>query len=833
MNSPNLENKISPKLLAKALTIFGFLALALLAAFFSLRTSSQTLPDCSSITGTAQPGLNCLFFGMPLCKEVPNAGYTISSSYVLPTGTTPQHRVNCADLSDLPLCNQMDVNTALPGKNCVKECLDNSFPNQTTGTRGQDYAVHNRDCIRFQDEVATENTTYGSDISSTDNYYFTGRNCHHWGANDTPDSTSTNPNCNLLPCNLLTPDELNDVKFDDANKRYCDGDYDWSGATLKCYKFTQSQLPYVKLRATNTMCKIHDCKPSSSNCSADDTLNISNQGTAYTNTYITYINAGYSLDSTALCTPVICKPTVTRQYRCLPIDDSNPTTPSSLCDTSGDGSTCTDGYCYKTIDCNLAANASEPECGSSIPSDEDSSIGSTEDIMDSWFYRPKPMNKALSGGVLREGIGGDLCYSKGDLKDNGWGNNTIFGYFHDYAGMDSRSPGICGVKYNSGGRGTGYIYLCGPNGKLYANVKDYTAFHKGYVETTFSDTDATHKLVVCLRFNNTLAPTKTCGSRECGITCAFDICKAKACGFDVCRELTVKDSNMDECMMDDDLFNSARSSKKCLSIIDDYLRIRAVKYGNRICTFLDVKGQLAYPSAAVSFFSGSEKLSDGTCVSGKTNSSGHCSNGKNTRDTPGSAQQWRTVLQIPYIQNNRQDPPYGYLDSHGKLFHEQECIQAALRVSPPRIYNLGNIDNSLKLFIPPVYVLNVRTTKGGSISIPNNTTDTFGSTDFNTPELEVKFGTTTQKLSLSADKTGYESTAAQDQNSMATLTTTISGSTYSVDVFVRKEYSSVEGRGKFCLYRKVRDANGAELAPSLVQCVDRSYAPSAKNNYFC
>ena len=54
----------------------------------------------------------------------------------------------------------------VPSKNCAKNCNDASFnPGEATDIRGFDYAVHNRDCVRFCDEVAAENTTFGSSIS--------------------------------------------------------------------------------------------------------------------------------------------------------------------------------------------------------------------------------------------------------------------------------------------------------------------------------------------------------------------------------------------------------------------------------------------------------------------------------------------------------------------------------------------------------------------------------------------------------------------------------------------------------------------------------------------
>jgi hypothetical protein len=837
------------KFSGKYFLLFCALILTIAAAFYTIKTFGQTtstLPDCSTITGTAQPGSNCLFYGLPLCQTVPSATYSIdatNSNYVLASGTIAVHRVNCADLADLALCTDIDVLTsALEGKNCVKECSDASFSDPDSShipayVRGVDYAVHNRDCIRFSD--SPESTVTASSTNSV------GRKCHQVASGVTPEA---GVNCDSLPCNLLTTDELNDSKFSaNTSNKYCNGDTDINGDTLKCYKFTQAQLPYL---IVNTMCKIHDCPPSPATCGTDDTLNITGQGTDYEADYIKYINSNYPLSS-GVCNPVICKPIVERPYRCSPVADDNPTTPNSLCDTTGSGAACVNGYCYQSIDCNLSANSSEAECITSSTG-EDGSVGSTIDSMNSWFYRPKPMSKAISGSGILRGMNSDLCYSKSQMESYGWGSdpsitiNTIFGsftiplgYYHSYLSPDeTRSPGMCSLN-SDGSRGTGYIYLCGNSGQLYSQISDYTAYHKGYAQTTFSDTDATHKVVVCLRFKNAMRPydiansdSETCGKRECGISCAFGICKSQVCGYDVCRELTLTDSSPQDCMMNNDLFTNNNNSKACASVIDSYLRLRAVKYSNnRICTFLDVKGQLAYQTNAsnpLPFLDSAQKLSDGTCISGQNDSDNNCSGGKSSYDDAGLATRWRAMAlgsspNIPYIQNNRPDSDgvRGYLDLDGKLFAEQECIKTPLRIAPSSLYNLANIINSVKLFTPPLYILNSMVTRGGIISTPDSN-QTYGNTDFNYPEIEVQFGTTTQKLSLGIGYTGYE-TSGSDSQGIATITTTVSSIEYQVEVFVRKDYDSSGTQPTFCLYRKLKDSDGTYLNPLKLECVDRNF----------
>ena len=839
-------NYINPKKIAKLikaakrLSGFGVLIFGISLFFYSPQTHSVTLPDCAGVAGTAKPGYadtsanggGCGFFGKPLCQTVPSATYPVSSAYVLNSGQI--HRYNCADLSDLPLCGDIKSgNTPNSGKNCVKECSDASFtdPDPTResrkepgNVRGVDYAVHNRDCVRFRD-------TREDGITATDSNSI-GRRCHQIS------SPSPDANCNLLPCNLLTPDELNHEKFrENKDKKYCNGDSAADGSTLKCYKFTQAQLRYMVL---NTTCKIHNCPPPSSACGSDDTLNITNQGDPYIEDYKKYVNGTYDIE-TGLCNIVTCKPVAKRQYRCTPTDATTPTVRNTSCDSSGAGATCANGYCYLTIDCNQPSNNSQPECVTSTPSD-DGTIGSTSDTMDSWFYRPKPMGKSIgSGGALRT-MNDNLCYTQSQMDSFGWGfdpeidlgalGKRSLGYYHSYLRPDeTRSPGLCGA-IRDGSRGNGYIYLCGNDGNLYSNISDYTAYHKGYVATTFAGNSGTHKLVVCLRFKNAMRPddgaSETCGSRECGISCAFGVCRNQVCGYDVCRELTVTDADPTQCMMDNDMFqNPNNNTRNCTDIIDDYLRIRAVKYpGNRICTFLDVKGQLAYPdSNSLAFLNDSEKLIDGTCISGLRKSDGSCDGGKSSFDDRSEATRWRAIKlgesnHIPYIQDNRpsSSAAKGYLDKNNQLFPEQECIKTPLRIATPRFFNLANIVNSPKLFTPPLYILNSSTVRGGSISSAAN--EEYGPTDFHYPEITVQFGATAKKLSLGIGYTGYEATGG-DPNGSTTIRTTVNNISYSLEIFVRKEYDSVGSKPIFCLYRKIKDIDGAYLNPMRIGCVDR------------
>lgn len=907
MNYKNLKNSIKLQKAAKCLIGFCVLSLALASLFYSPQTFSTTITtSCESYSGADfKPGENCLYNNRPLCSTIPSAPYTIPSSSIVSGTAIP--RVNCYNLSDITLCNQLQsAQSQVPSKTCAKNCNDASFnPGEATDIRGFDYAVHNRDCVRFCDEVAAENTAFGSSISVNTNTCVA-RKCHQvTGINAVP-----NTNCNSLSCNLLSVNELvaagtktrdyydyyksaantskTQIEKDEATllvgkNLFCNGSTTYNDKVLKCYHFSEQQLPYA-LR--DVMCKTHNCTPTCTNYIAttdvngdgvvangsvadsdldsNDVLNISTKGSTYTLAYNQNINGQQDLTSTSLCTPIQCKPIINRQYRCttngtnISGKSTDDIVRNNFCDTSPKpGSTCVSNYCYKVIDCNLLANVNEPECAVG----DDGAVGSTEDTMDSWFYRPAPLSKATNGaGAIRTlGRSGknELCYTESQLKDGTdgsedghWGLDVEFtipmpapipdiridlGWFHSSLLPDrTRSPGICSVD-NVGFRGTGYIYLCygdtHPGGQLFAKVADYTAYHKGYVKTTFTEGNALHEVTVCLRFRNALRPddgsSETCGARECAISCMGFMggCSQQNCGYDVCRTLKVEDINPHECVMSDNLFDGEVgrniSDKKCMSVIDNYLRLRIQKYGDKICSFLDSKGQVAYE---IDWFANGREKIGSRCLDGTTKA--NCS-AFDTNKEPGSAEKWRTVslsseVHIPYIKNNKTSEPYGYNDKNGQLFLEQNCIKAPLRLPTEKLYNLANSSNSPKLFTPSVYVNSAMTKRGSNtISVPLTTFDAFGVTDFNYPEIEVRFGTTRELLSLGMNYTGYEAEGSRDPLGDKTITTTINSINYSAEIFVRKEFNITTLQPQFCLYRKVKDINGTYLLPAQLQCIDR------------
>lgn len=789
---------------------------------------AEDLKNCDELASseTPNPGVNCRYLSKPFCKDVKD----------------PKHRENCADLVDLPLCSDIVTSSSVlpqPGRNCVELCSDPAYDSTVDNPvpiRGVDHAVFNKDCIRFCDDPEP-----GVIADEKVNVNCVSRKCHQTSG---PDLESGK--CNMLKCNLLTPDELNKSKFDDDSKKYCDGE------DLKCYKFDQKQLPYVRIREKNTICNIHECTPSSPDCGPDDVLNITNQGSNYTNDYVRYVNANFPIDNTMLCRPSICKPVVKVQYRCtneanvITGEDENDIKRNENCDEEGDGSLCNSSYCYKTIDCNIESNKEFYECATNgTVSDESETY---IDPFDSWFYRPKPLEKAINPntGLLRSPMDDRLCYTKSQMKDSspdgqGYGYKVnLLGWFHNYSMLDSRSPGLCSAARH-GNRGLGYTYLCGTDGNLYEKPSDHVGYFKGHARTVFSHNSGKHIITVCLRFLNTLSLTaahEACGKRECGITAGFDAVWGQTCGDDVCRDFEVNDILSDKCMMTEEYANNVYSSE-CAKDIDRFLRIRVVKYDNRVCAFLDSKLQLSYKTDQKMFFDGTETLSDGkTCVNDPEGNGldGGC-NGYNSRSDRGLAHVWRTILKIPYIQNNRPEsassagkPLRGYIDKKGKFYPEQECAKITLRIPPPDAYNLANASNSANLFAPPLYIRSAVKIKGGSDSIAPEG-QLLGKTDFHYPEIKVQFGTTVKRMSLSINEVDGDAITNSDRNSPSNivLKMAIGSKEYQADVFVKKEYRDfAEDEPVFCLYRKIKDSNGNYMKPLRIACIDRS-APEIDN----
>lgn len=803
------------------------------------------MPDCKTISGNpivSGGNANCSYMGLPLCSLI--------------NEESRRPRINCADLIDLQLSKEITTSLGHDidlGKDAVADCNDITNPNPSAAIpliAGVDYAVHNRDCIRFCDQIPRgESRNPGVNCAI--------RKCHQLSAATKPIPEGPNRNCILENCNLLTVDELDDPKFNDTSKKFCEG----SG--IKCYQFSEEQLPFVK---PATMCQLHNCPLSAESglsCGVDDTFHFNEKDKSYLTSYIKYINAGLPLSSSCLLSVNNCGIVANRPYRCLSDDKGHPML-NPACDTEGKNSVCdNNGFCYKKIDCSLPLNAKEQECLISSKSNPNStSKKESEDSFDSWFYRPVPPSNYIYKVVERFGLGKEyishnskaeyyderLCYSEQNLKNL----KTDLGFNNAELVNDSISPGLCRNDGGSlfhlfrsiwefisvSGRGTGYTNLCGTNNELY-HAPDLlkTAYIKSYIRSDKSK----NYITVCLRFKNSSATDEknslqACGKRECKVLCdSIYGCKFQVCGDDYCQELEVNEINHKECEMNDELFISS-PKKPCLKTIDDNLRVRAVQYGNRICAFMDVKGHTGEAtvdsnSARPHFFSGNETLDDDSrgCISGVKLANGKCVGGYNTNKNQESTTVYRTLFLIPYIGDainpNSEDRtlPHGYYDVTGRFFSKQQCAIVPFKIGPPKLYNLANRENSSLMFYPPVYITSVRNKRGG-YSVTN------GYTDFFNPEIEVGFGDGRQLLSLQEGCIDYSSKAkngieCNNQSKISPakseISATIKGIKYTTNIFVAKEYEQETLTPLLCLYQEIHSIN--KRAINKIDCVKRNY----------
>ncbi|MES2677835.1 MAG: hypothetical protein V4612_05960 [Pseudomonadota bacterium] len=816
--------------------------------------SSPALSASTAKNPDNNAGYNCYYapLGVPLrpCKAFLNAA-----------ASNPQKpRENCADLIDLPLCSALLPSNVVAGINCVVESANVPDPNSLAiprKVRGIDYAVNNKDSIRFCGQV--ENCASGevcnqSQMSSASNCT-TLPKCHQLTASQTPNNGI---NCNVLKCNLLAVDELKvaDSRFDNELKQYCDG------STTKCYEFFNNSianpnnsfnLQYLRYRTNNTMCQIHTCRPDSALCGADDTQNILSKDSTYQTNYIQYINAGMPIES-GLCAPISCQPVAFRQYRCSPFADDEPSTLNNNCDVcvscaqgevcpAANGcaagqkpQNCSGGYCNKIVDCNSPSNVSQPECIVSNPESQDT----TGDLFNAWFYRPTPPSRITDGnGLILANINPEikdtLCYSFDNVKSNGWGtqyNTVLFGtyYWHTLA-MATRSPKLCSGGAN-GFRAPGYGSLCGTESNIFKNPSDNLGYVSGIASVNYELEQPEYKIKACLRYSNSIyitgATGTLCGARDCRFDISdgplSDPTQANWCGYDVCKTMTISQSDIDRCSMQkhSEIFDTDTTPDCVSGSIDGFVRMRARKYGRRICVFVDQKGAVAYSKKN---FDGTEKLSDGTCVDGDgaLDANGNC-DGKNTNDANGVASVWRTVKMIKYIGNNRAgNQKSGYIDMNGRFFAEQDCAKIPLRIGPPRFYGVATIANSKNLFEPPLYIVNVRTARGGQIASAA-ASQQFGFTDFYNPEIVVGYGSVQQKMSLGAGFLGNDEVPENYPNSpwSTIINNSVGQTAYQADVYIAKEYDDTLSVPTLCLYRRVNDATGAPTDPIRISCIKRN-----------
>lgn len=792
------------------------------------------LYDCNNMPSGNLPvhGHNCAFkvngFVMPLCNYVPSITNPLNTKYVITLGITKIPRENCADLIDLPLCNLFSSGSNNK-QNCVKKCSELS-----PATLIQ--RVHNRDCIRFCNEPEPD----------ASNESCSALKCHHYI--NTGNKPPTTPTCSKIKCTNLTKNELNKGSiYSQAlfSNDYCLNDNEcllFNVDQLSDIKTGYDSITSEKTTPQRLFCQFHNCRAEQdSSCApyvSDDIAKIE-ENSAYKQKYYQAIFQ-YEPDDKKCLEPT-CRQKILARYPCTGTPPNNPAT---QCPTT---STCVDSVCSFEVDCNSPQTSNEHKESYCSPRNDESSqptdhSNSYLDLVGkTWFYLPKPMNKSYKNDNPSDGYREmnkeNLCYTPENLKDSGFGRyypefnglcyffeRNDFAFDHNYI-SDTRSPNVCeSPKGKFGNRGTsGWMDICGSRSFTSLPDKD----NLGYIDNISSywqDESAIHKVRVCIRYDNGMIPDRTCGARECGITCTCGTCSS-VCGTDVCREVTISDSNLREC---EDPSNS--SDKPCVASLgygadlDSYMRVRAVgfKEDNSVCVMFDWKGGLAYNPI---FMNGTESLrEDNTkCLAGTYNpTSKTCTGGKNSNDDPGLAHVWRAVGLIKYIdQNVTVGGVKGIKDVYGNFFKEASCIKRQLRSSPPNLFNLANYDNSPNLFNPPLIINKAKRKKDGEDSNPLPG-ELFGSTDFNEPEVEILYGTKSEKLSLSIGKNGNETGSDSDPNSKKTISVEVFGRKFEATVYAKKLYDPLTGP-KFCVFRELKDKyNNFIDPPPTIGCVKRN-----------
>lgn len=379
--------------------------------------------------------------------------------------------------------------------------------------------------------------------------------------------------------------------------------------------------------------------------------------------------------------------------------------------------------------------------------------------------------------------------SKGSILN--LGQTDACGTYYQQLGNGSYSPphypkNRYGASYHNvgTGRGVGYVYLCGNKGLLYNKVSEQTAYFKGYPQEIWSSDDVNGKrkikVTVCLRYRNAFYPwgEDTCGARSCVRNCHFfknteeDLPCFEYCGEDVCKELEIDESDPKKCSMSDSFL--AGNTNECSKLMDNvgladgYLRLRAVLYGDKVCTFLDVKGQLAYDDSI--FIGPNDKIpmtqremdiickdqdlekckkANETCITGVNDGYGNCIGAFDTtaNGQKGLAHVFRPMLRVQYtgsllgakkkITGLDNEVP-GYYDVSGRFVEEMPCAPIEPRIAPPSQFNLADYRNSSKIFEPPLFISGFTPSSNNSKAV-----------DFFEPELEVTYGNTNLKLKLS------------------------------------------------------------------------------------
>jgi hypothetical protein len=356
--------------------------------------------------------------------------------------------------------------------------------------------------------------------------------------------------------------------------------------------------------------------------------------------------------------------------------------------------------------------------------------------------------------------GEDIFWNTSDLYSPKVKNKQCSGSFHD-RNFSNISP--------LGG-------LCGHNGSLLGSPSDDIAYFEGYPRAFYEDGKLKYRVRLCVR-RSSLARPRTCGSRYCKTYCTVkkgwpaQIC-TQYCGYEECKELIVDNSNKEECKPTDDLMRSREVDEKCVAVFRHRraasgYRVRATRLGNQICAILDYTGVPGY--STIDYLSRDEKvdltirqkklLCDFTegainnetatkcvkdkalCVTGSLNTTDYrCVGGYDSRNRRAIIYDWRQKHLIPFSSSNGATKIEdgiqlkGFYDSVGRFHEERRCAPVPSRKSPPKMYNLANIDNSYRIFDIPLFA-----------SLLNGS-----EASFHNPKIKVTYGFSEFVLQLSS-----------------------------------------------------------------------------------
>ena len=927
----SLKLKTFAKLLASFLII---IFLVFLANITSSQKLFASVPDCSTVDNPFH-GNNCLFSFdgniLPLCNDYRGSNSQVKIQNIISQDLEPIPRFTCMNLSDLPLCSEEGFTATDRNKKCVERCSQITAPeSDQDAKRGIDYAVHDKDCIRFCHEARLEDlhTSITGDLSGQSGHCKPVPFCHQ-----DPDF----PDCELLSCYHLTAEELNNDKYSGETKLYC------NGVDRKCFEFPIDKLQYLKTgNVNNRMCIIHNNQPESILCGRgsqiDDTLQIKNKGIDFEEEYKKYFPNGTPLNCISpyqkikkMCDYDPASGFYNDDSAC-PADEYIPECINNKCQNATAYCLSDDGHkdtsCIR--DCpngQLHNDCAEyrTECSSgggddltlffcddivkkAVSAPNFKNIDDNNDILESWFYRPSPHPKSFERDEIPskdipdksylDFIGKyrkitfdkksqdpryfeNICYTEQNIKDNraiAVDDDSDNGYFGDITAGDvlwmdyglgkTKSPGHCTSNsvQMSGARGTGYSYLC-DTGHLYGKASKETAYYKGYVKPSFgTNNDDSYYVDICVRFHNSMLPGDSCGKRECGINYAFGGFTGNVCGGDVCKTLKIDRGNPKKCHLEDTdekigLFNSwlhREEEYDCAHDIDNEVRIRAVKFDDYICAFLDARNQLGHQGVGnsdlarlfpyridiedkkdlnygerkppITEIEAAQKLfyrqidpenpESSFCMSGeKVKGEDKCNKIIPGSHEPYLSETWRTFLQVEFIDQNYYQKNL-QKNLPGMLQKKLLCAPIELKIDPPTSYSIATIENSEKLFIPSIKITSVYNDGENKRKIRS-----IDPTDFYFPSIEVTMKNMTAPLLGQFNEKlidRQDMTIGIGENEVRSIfAVDFMDDEFSRSLIVEKTMNSLSKKPRICLKRKVM-VNGVDK-DSIIECKDRKY----------